>query len=749
MAGLHTEFCVEIRVPLQNLGEEKFGSGYTLGPHWLLTAHHVLFGEEIDEAKDIEIIWRGKAGEQMEGGESARISRKNIIWYNENIDIALIRFLPPSSYTDVPDAWSNLIDDQRPKGTPEWESLGFLSNLTDEMDNQRRVNPDGRLGRFSKEQILVDLYVNQPTIDLSEIGTDEYWEGFSGSPVFVEDKLIAVVRSVNTGENSLTASLISAALDSAGDDMKLTLRDALRSTVNGTDSPHKTWPPMRIHFPEVDGAALDTNLECRWGLWRLPLIGILTERVGQTSEESGKTLLSVLRHLEEVLANAQGGLNFRLPRRSWHLLNVSNALQPPNNLEALTATLSEDPDDISMDNVIPGLILVFEAPRETFLRRRKSKSDTNLQEQVKEWLTILINGIFANRQLAVICILPSVKDDFLDSLERDFPGIPVERLSKSFPAGSGDDTILQAWENSEPDDMNIPEEKVLTLFKQLLTRDRPPASLQVPSLDSLFSALSALDNDAKRKELWNLLERSEKINSELSEELVAQAAASKDTIIADIALRFAKRHDFLMDAWLETRLELHEDDSASFPFLEPWLGRPGESHFELGLSAESDFGGPFVDELAMGVVRLSMKSEIARELLRTLENYTAPHLSKIVKVVLKEKNSDESNYHFQLFENIKDTLCGCRCNLLERFPPSSFSSLNVLEDDLSFWLILSHRPDESWLRIILKSDLSVRAAFGLLTDREIAPIIGNKNLVQPILDCRRANRFSPTSTQIG
>ncbi len=57
MSGLKTEYCVEIRVPKKN-GKHQFGSGYTLGPNWVLTAHHVLFDDEIDTEKPVKITWR-------------------------------------------------------------------------------------------------------------------------------------------------------------------------------------------------------------------------------------------------------------------------------------------------------------------------------------------------------------------------------------------------------------------------------------------------------------------------------------------------------------------------------------------------------------------------------------------------------------------------------------------------------------------------------------------------------------------
>jgi hypothetical protein len=54
---METKYCVQIRVPLVNEEEEGFGSCYTLGPHWILTACHVLFPANRDDSKPIKIIW--------------------------------------------------------------------------------------------------------------------------------------------------------------------------------------------------------------------------------------------------------------------------------------------------------------------------------------------------------------------------------------------------------------------------------------------------------------------------------------------------------------------------------------------------------------------------------------------------------------------------------------------------------------------------------------------------------------------
>ncbi|MFT5698653.1 MAG: hypothetical protein ACI8ZB_001508 [Desulforhopalus sp.] len=729
MDGLRTEYCVEIRVPKTN-GKNKFGSGYTLGPYWVLTAYHVLFGNDIDLNCPIEITWWDETAEQIQGGRPVTVNRKNILWRSKRHDIALIDCEPP--YLDIPGVWDLLATD-RPNGWDICRAAGYLSNLHNVLGRQRRETPEGKFGLCSKGENKIDIDNLSVTLH-----NDENWAGFSGSPVFsAEGKLVAVIRDVKSGEKGLTASLVSAALDSTGDLRNQgTLRDVLCSVVHKS-YPGKQWPPMRIRFPEVDGVALETNLECRWGLWRLPLIGILSEQAGETPQQSGETLRSVLCHVEDVLSNAQGGLNPRLPRRSWHLWNVKTTSKPPRNLEELKEILPDEPADIFTDDIIPGLILVFEAPQITNSWFETS-NEKGLEQQVKDWLDSLIK-IFRNQKPSIICLVPGM-DEYLFVQLANSSDISIEWLHSLYSSGGESNTVLQRFKQAEFAAMNTSPEETLRLFKKILVGEPLSSDLPVPSPDAVFFALKDLDNEFKRKEFWDLLKYSKKIYVKLSERLIIQAASSEDVILADIALRFASCSDHLMDTWLRCRLKSHGNS-----FLDPWLEL---SYSEITLSADSSFGGSFVDELAMGLVRLSMKSEIAGELLRTIRRYTNSHLSKIITAVLKEEknNSDRSVCDFRLFSTIEDAICGCRCNLLEQFPPLYFASLEVSEDDaLPFWLILSHRPDESWLRIILKSSPSVRAVFGLLTDQEISSITRSKILLQQILSCRRANRFFPPS----
>jgi len=94
-----------------------------------LTAHHVLFGDDIDDDQDtkITVVWR-QAPKQANGEPpSVEVARKHIAWAEPTLDLALVRCPLPELGVEPPRAESLIarsIPDDRE--TP-WESYGFLS----------------------------------------------------------------------------------------------------------------------------------------------------------------------------------------------------------------------------------------------------------------------------------------------------------------------------------------------------------------------------------------------------------------------------------------------------------------------------------------------------------------------------------------------------------------------------------------------------------------------------------------------
>jgi hypothetical protein len=179
----------------------------------------LLFPDGYDESKPIEITWRDET--ELEIKDCKAVIRDRIVWFHEEHDIALIRCESP--YDDVVNAWV-LLGRDRPKHYAECKCFGFLSNLHCETGKQRRKTPTRKFGAFSENALTVDVD------DLSvSLENDELWAGFSGSPVFSfsGDKLVAIARTVNIGENGagLVASFISPALDAMGGRDQVRLRD--------------------------------------------------------------------------------------------------------------------------------------------------------------------------------------------------------------------------------------------------------------------------------------------------------------------------------------------------------------------------------------------------------------------------------------------------------------------------------------------------------------------------------------------
>jgi hypothetical protein len=217
MAGLQMVHCVEIRVPAKE-GGPCFGSGYALAPHWVLTAHHVLFPQDRDpDSKSFQIVWRDAQGCPM---PERTVARDDIVWNSERHDIALIRCEP--LHPDVVSPW-DLSAQRRPVAHSRCDCVGYLAGLQDDAHQPRRKTPSGTLSDYSRDEIAADL----DGLNV-QFRKDEDWSGFSGSAVFSGNRLVGIVRTVNTGESGkgLTLSFIAPALLASGDEPEMgRLRD--------------------------------------------------------------------------------------------------------------------------------------------------------------------------------------------------------------------------------------------------------------------------------------------------------------------------------------------------------------------------------------------------------------------------------------------------------------------------------------------------------------------------------------------
>ncbi|GAB6040965.1 trypsin-like serine protease [Endothiovibrio diazotrophicus] len=227
MGGLNAEYSVQIRIRRED-GKFKFGSGYGIGPHWVLTARHVLFGEGVDASASIRV----SCGDVVE-----EVSRERIRWDDRDLDIALIRC--DTLFGDAPHA-GEVLAGNRPTPEEAWSGYGFSGILPGESEGRRELSPMGRVGHYRAEKRRASF--SSTTVTLKE---DASWKGFSGSPIFVGGRLSAVAIKVNTGESGagLVGSFVSDALDTAGGAEGRSLRELLGMA--NPDARNAVWNERR------------------------------------------------------------------------------------------------------------------------------------------------------------------------------------------------------------------------------------------------------------------------------------------------------------------------------------------------------------------------------------------------------------------------------------------------------------------------------------------------------------------------
>lgn len=184
---------IAIFVPTTNEREEDFkgeigerATGYPVGKDLILTARHVLHPKppnRRDSRYRVAIRWH-----YFPSGDDAdwiEISDDDIVWEScGELDAALIRCRRP------PDAAGRgIVSRDRPRDGMRWISEGFPRAA--KYDNRR--NPSSFIGKTcskAPKEPYIELTVDTAPED------EEGWKGASGMPVFVDGKIIGVVRSV-------------------------------------------------------------------------------------------------------------------------------------------------------------------------------------------------------------------------------------------------------------------------------------------------------------------------------------------------------------------------------------------------------------------------------------------------------------------------------------------------------------------------------------------------------------------------
>ncbi|MCB1777224.1 MAG: hypothetical protein KDI50_07300 [Candidatus Competibacteraceae bacterium] len=186
---------IAVFVPTTNEQGEDFegksgarATGYPVGKDLILTARHVLHPESPnrrDPRYPIAIRWHYFHSSDDKDKGWIEIADDDIVWESKGeLDAALIR-----CHHRPPDAvgWGIVSRDQ-PRDGVQWISEGFPRAT--KYDNRR--NPSSFIGKVcskASQESYFELTVETAPED------EEGWKGVSGMPVFVDHKILGVVRS--------------------------------------------------------------------------------------------------------------------------------------------------------------------------------------------------------------------------------------------------------------------------------------------------------------------------------------------------------------------------------------------------------------------------------------------------------------------------------------------------------------------------------------------------------------------------
>jgi len=173
---------VQIFVPTTDPeGKGSIGTGYPVAKDRILTAHHVVFPENRDDSKPIEIRWY-HLDESQRGWRT--ISR--MVWDSQKEDVAVLECPFPIEITPFAE-----LDSRKPETAKRWESEGFAKAGKRDDKSNPPVGLQGNtysMGGHGVFELGVDDPANSPDL----------WQGASGSPVFVAGRIQGVIVTTPT-----------------------------------------------------------------------------------------------------------------------------------------------------------------------------------------------------------------------------------------------------------------------------------------------------------------------------------------------------------------------------------------------------------------------------------------------------------------------------------------------------------------------------------------------------------------------
>ncbi len=212
------DLCAEIRLPLADSSSFVFSSGYAIGSGMVLTCRHGLYDDCMEDKGRLLITWRSDSGCSMQ----PQILDRAICWENEVLDVAIVRCDCPNQPSGVTP--QKILSSTKPKAKQVWESGGFLARLKDVAKERQFINPFGKIHTTYPNRPHIDLW-----IDRGNVEDAEFWQGFSGSSVFIGDRVAGVIIAAGqeTAGKQLTAVAIADLLKASDDLGRGTLADVV------------------------------------------------------------------------------------------------------------------------------------------------------------------------------------------------------------------------------------------------------------------------------------------------------------------------------------------------------------------------------------------------------------------------------------------------------------------------------------------------------------------------------------------
>lgn len=211
---------VQIFVPTTDPeGKGSIGTGYPVAHDRILTARHVVFPENRDSTRPIEVRWY-----HLNEAPREWQTVSQIVWDSQKEDVAVLECLFPPAIGQFAE-----LDSGKPETFQKWESEGFAKAGKRDDNSNPPVGLKGEAYSMGGHGVF-ELGVDDPA------KSPELWQGASGSPVFVLGKIqgIIVTTPTNFPANRFAAAPM----------WRLLLDPAFKSAINYQPKPLVKRSPL-------------------------------------------------------------------------------------------------------------------------------------------------------------------------------------------------------------------------------------------------------------------------------------------------------------------------------------------------------------------------------------------------------------------------------------------------------------------------------------------------------------------------